>query len=103
MRKAGCASTSSRFYGCTTALMTERRESESGDYRSSTNKQLGAVAHESFVTPLARLRHACNITRFRLDFDCPLTNRVPIARIRLRHPVERKAQLRGIDHAAEDP
>jgi predicted enzyme related to lactoylglutathione lyase len=57
MRKAGCwASTTCRFYGEPTALMTESCEGQPGHYRGSTDQQFGAVAHGSVVTPLARLR-----------------------------------------------
>jgi predicted enzyme related to lactoylglutathione lyase len=72
MRKACCASTTGGFYGGTTALVTERRQGKPGHYRGSTDQQLGAVAHESFVTALARL---CERSRRDLRLDnAPMTN-----------------------------
>src|SRR6185312_4751362 len=102
MRKAGCASTTCRFYGGATALIAESPQCQSSHHGGSTNDQFSAVAHQSVVTRVTRLRHACKITRLRFYLDGPFPHLLPVARIRLRHPVERETQLRGIDHAAED-
>src|SRR5690348_4424450 len=102
MRKAGCASTTCRFYGGATARITESSQCQPSHYGGSTDEQFSAVAHESFVTRVARLRHTCNITCLRFYLEGPFSNPVPIARVRRRHPVEREPQLGRVHHTTED-